>query len=137
MYLDLFKKRKLPLFRTLGDELTYRNSHPINVIITHARIYLKSYYEKEKEGKILDYMSGQENSIWEGDLDLARDTNKLVAISKEIGESLVITSSFGKLIIEIEETADKKWIKKIGIDKWRESNERIKKAKKDALFRMH
>jgi len=137
VYLNLFKKRKLPLFRKLGEELVYRNSHPVSVILMNSRIYLKSYYEKEKNGRIPDYLGGQENVLWEGDLDLGRDARKLLDICKEIGETLVITTAFGKYVLEIEKTATKEWLTKISIDVRRQRIEEIKKRKKDALRRMH
>ena len=113
-YLELFNQQGLPFGKILGSKSLYRTTYPNHLIVFNSRIYLKSFYITEKDGKIRDFFKGQEDEIWYGDLDLNKDIFKLYKIAYDIGEILVITSEIGNKIVEIGEYHNKTWIGTIG-----------------------
>lgn len=109
-YLKVFDKYGLFFGKCLGSKSGYRSRHPNHLIIFNARIYLKSYYEQEKEGDIRDFFKGQECEVWYGDLDLNKNIYDLWKIHLDIGKILVVTSEMGNKILEIGSSPNKTYI---------------------------
>lgn len=101
IYLSTFKKYELNFARCFGSKFSYLAIHSDSLVVFNARIYLKNYYEEQKEKDIKDFFKGQENEIWYGDLDLNKDIYKLYLVALEIRQILVITTEHGQKIIEI------------------------------------
>lgn len=102
-YLSVFKKHGLRFSRCFGSKSGYRDTYPDHLIIFNARIYLKSYYEKERNRKVKDFFKGQISEIYYGDIDFAIDIYKLYRIYLEIREPIVVTTESGTKIVEIGE----------------------------------
>ena len=100
-YLKTFEKYGLRFPRHFGSKSGYRDSHLDHLVVFNARIYLKSYYEKQKNRKIRDFFKGQIGGIYYGDIDFNIDIYKLYIIHREVGEALVVCSEMGNKIIEI------------------------------------
>lgn len=113
-YIDIFKQYGLRFARCLGSKSGYRKSFPNHLVVFNARIYLKSYYEKQKNRKIRDFFEGQEKEIWYGDIDFNKSVYQFYKVQHEIGEPIVICSEIGNKIIEIGEYIDREWIGMIG-----------------------
>lgn len=106
----IFQKCGLNFARCLGSKSRYKETHPNHLIIFNARIYLKHYYEREKDKAIRDFFAGQKAEIWYGDLDLNIDIYKLWKAYLEIKQPLVITTEMGSKIIEIGDRIGRQWI---------------------------
>ena len=100
-YLEIFAKNELRFIRLLGSKSGYRNVYPDHLVVFNARIYLKSYYEKQKDKAVRDFFKGMEKEIWYGDIDFNIDIYKLYKIQHEIEEPIVICSEMGNKIVEI------------------------------------
>lgn len=109
-YLKIFEKYGLYFGRCLGSKSGYRKFHPNHLIIFNARIYTKGIYEIYKDSKIRDFLKGQEDEVYYGDIDLNENIYDLYKIHLEIGEALVITSESGNKIVEIGDSLDRHWI---------------------------
>jgi len=113
-YLTIFNKYELRFPRYFGSKSGYSALYPDHLIIFNARIYLKSYYEKEKNGKIRDFFKGQDDEIWYGDINLNIDIYKLYKVHLEIEEAIVICSEIGNKIVEIGDDLERHWIGMVG-----------------------
>ena len=100
-YLRIFQKYGFRFGRMFGSKSGYHKIYPDNLIVFNARIYLKSFYEKEKNRKIKDFFEGQVDEIFYGDIDLNKDIYKLYLAYLDIKEALVITTEMGIKIVEI------------------------------------
>lgn len=109
-YLEIFKQYGLNFGNCVGSKSYYRKENPHHLIVFNSRIYLKPYYELEKDKSIRDFFKGQQEEIWYGDLDLNNDIYDLYKISLEIGQTLVITSEMGNKVVEVGTGRDKNWI---------------------------
>lgn len=109
-YLEIFKKYGLNFGNCVGSKSYYRKENPSSLVIFNARIYLKSYYEKQKNKSIRDFFDGQKEEIFYGDLNLNLDIFNLYKIHLDIGEAIVITNEMGNKIVEIGDTLDRNWV---------------------------
>jgi len=102
-YLKIFQTYELNSGRMIsGSKSGYIEKNPEHFPLFNARIYTKKDY-LNNQADIKDFFKGQELEIWYGDLELTQDVSKLYRAHLEIKEPLVITTEFGRKILEIGE----------------------------------
>ena len=109
-YIKIFEKHGLRFARCLGSKSGYREQHPDHLVVFNTRIYLKSYYEKEKDTTIRDFFEGQSEEVWYGDVNFNLDIYKLYKIQHEIEEPIVVCSEMGNKVVEIGEYIERNWV---------------------------